>query len=441
MTPFLSRCYASRGAEQVELIAAALCADRQEYEVRVIDALKAQGYQFYWSDSVLPAASWVKQYPADAAYAVALARSMNEEKRVALGVMTRLPGSGDATEHDKHWLQIEEIGPITPLDAQFGVYPKKTVPDALREALFGQPDPTDAERADFGDDVPPLVTYAVLDAAKMPYLLTSLLEDSGLRHQSLFQGKAQEELAEHAPYLVELIEDNDFTCRLFTGPDGIGGLWERRLGIFLRSRAGFNTVRKHLRKFTKVQDENGKWFYFRFWDVETMRSFKSHLAVSQEQATAFFSLYIRYFIWCHRQDNRFCRISISQPKIGSGQMVLDEALLRRFGFAARARRIIRFQSKVEALINANDPLVAQKMAEQPKARRFYYVRLIDQMGVRNVSIAAALLSAMYLTGVNLLRHPAFEYATRNRLLTPEAKAQQITLGYSVVAQLNTMKHS
>jgi len=96
MRPFLSRCYASRGAEQVELIAAALCTDRQEYEVRVIDALNAQGYQFYWSDAVLPAASWVKQYPAEAAYAVALARSMNEEKRVALGVMSRLPGSGDA---------------------------------------------------------------------------------------------------------------------------------------------------------------------------------------------------------------------------------------------------------------------------------------------------------------------------------------------------------
>ncbi|GAB2597664.1 DUF4123 domain-containing protein [Nitrincola alkalisediminis] len=278
MTPFVSHCYASRGAEQVGLIAAALCLERKDYEVLVIDALSTKGYQFFWSDSVLPAASWVKQYPDQAAYAAALVRSLSDgQQRVALGVMTRLAGSGDAAEQDKNWLQIEELGSITPLDAQFGVHPKKNVPDALREALFGHSDPTEADSVEFGDEVPPLVTYAVLDAAKMPYLLTSLLEDSGLRHQSLFQGKAQEDLAEYAPYLVELAEDNDFTRRLFTGPDGVCGLWDKELGIFLRSRAGFDAVRKHLRKFTKVQDEDGKWFYFRFWEGACLRGFCERL--------------------------------------------------------------------------------------------------------------------------------------------------------------------
>ncbi len=98
----------------------------------------------------------------------------------------------------------------------------------------------------------------------MPYLLTGLLETSGLRYQSLFQGEAQEELGEHAPYLVELKDVNDFTRRLFTGSEGVGGLWEKELGIFIRSRTGFDALRKHLRKFTQVQNEEGKWFYFRF---------------------------------------------------------------------------------------------------------------------------------------------------------------------------------
>ncbi|RAU19576.1 hypothetical protein DN062_00365 [Nitrincola tibetensis] len=74
--------------------------------------------------------------------------------------MTRQPGSSDVTEDD-NWLQIETLGPFTPLDAQFSVYPKKTVPDTLHETLFGQPDPTEAERAEFGDHTPPLATYAV----------------------------------------------------------------------------------------------------------------------------------------------------------------------------------------------------------------------------------------------------------------------------------------
>ncbi|WP_170207285.1 DUF4123 domain-containing protein [Roseinatronobacter monicus] len=146
------------------------------------------------------------------------------------------------------------------------MHPKKSVPDALHDALFGQPEPSEAERAALSDAPPPLVTYAVLDAAKMPYLLTSLLDSSGLRYQSLFQGAAQEELGEHAPYLVELKDGHDFTRRLFTGPDGVGGLWDKELGIFIRSRAGFDALRKHLRKFTRVQDEDGKWFYFRFWE-------------------------------------------------------------------------------------------------------------------------------------------------------------------------------
>src|SRR5690606_32829122 len=73
-------------------------------------------------------------------------------------------------------------------------------------------------------------------------------------------------LKNHAPYLVELEDGNDFTRSLFTGVKGVLGLWDKELGIFIRSRAGFDEVRKHFRKFTKVQDEHGKWLYWRFWE-------------------------------------------------------------------------------------------------------------------------------------------------------------------------------
>ncbi len=43
------------------------------------------------------------------------------------------------------------------------------------------------------------------------------------------------------------------------------GLYEKELGIFIRSRASLTELRKHFRKFTRVQDEQGKWYYFRFW--------------------------------------------------------------------------------------------------------------------------------------------------------------------------------
>lgn len=89
-------------------------------------------------------------------------------------------------------LRIEMIEGVQPLGAQLGVFPKKTVPDKLLDALFGQPAPTEAETAAAGGNpaaVPPMQTYAILDAAKVTNL-PELMERSGLEHRCLFKGKA-----------------------------------------------------------------------------------------------------------------------------------------------------------------------------------------------------------------------------------------------------------
>lgn len=86
--------------------------------------------------------------------------------------------------------QVIEVS--APLDAQLGIFPKKTVPDSLYQAIFGQPDLTVLQ---------PLLTYAVLDAAKIPNL-PELLAASQLPHRCLLQGQAFENLANVAPWLV-----------------------------------------------------------------------------------------------------------------------------------------------------------------------------------------------------------------------------------------------
>lgn len=60
---------------------------------------------------------------------------------------TLLPGSSAEAQPDldRPALQVETIDGVEPLDTQIGMFPKKTVPDALHDALFGQPDPTAAE--------------------------------------------------------------------------------------------------------------------------------------------------------------------------------------------------------------------------------------------------------------------------------------------------------
>src|SRR5690606_8622183 len=100
-------------------------------------------------------------------------------------------------------LQIATIGNVEPLDQQFGIQPKKTVPDILRGTLFDQPDSLDVENPAAGGDpagVSPMQTYAILDAAKVVNL-PELLGSSGLEHQCLFKGKSYDELKNVAPWI------------------------------------------------------------------------------------------------------------------------------------------------------------------------------------------------------------------------------------------------
>lgn len=129
--------------------------------------------------------------------------------------------------------------------------------DSVTELLFGSAEMTTHANA--------LKTYAVLDGAKLPFLMTGILESSGSPYASLFQGETQEEIGEYAPYLVEIERNSYLTCKLL-GEASSFGLRENELGIFIRAQVGFSTMRRHLRKYTRVRNERGSWLYWRFWD-------------------------------------------------------------------------------------------------------------------------------------------------------------------------------
>ena len=179
-----------------------------------------------------------------------------------------------ASEAEQSGLRVETIEGVAPLDRQFGIHPKKSVPDALHDALFGQPAPTEAEIEAAGGvaaAVPSLQTYAILDAAKV-VILPELLDANRLEHRCLFKGAAYDELKNVAPWIVRLEEGNHFTRSLFTGPEGINGLWETEPGFYIRSRATLDELWGHFRKFTRVQNPAGKWYYLRFWDKSVLNA-------------------------------------------------------------------------------------------------------------------------------------------------------------------------
>lgn len=131
----------------------------------------------------------------------------------------------------------------------------------LARALFGPDLP--AMAAAPGDDRP-LRTFALLDAA-LVMGLPEMLAASDLAHDCLFAGKAATEMADVAPWLVELEPDHRLTRMLLTTVEAPGGLAERQAGAFLRSRAPLATLRAHLRRFTRLRDETGRWLMFRLW--------------------------------------------------------------------------------------------------------------------------------------------------------------------------------
>ncbi|NSX53401.1 DUF4123 domain-containing protein [Parasulfitobacter algicola] len=170
------------------------------------------------------------------------------------------------TTSDTVGLIINTIKDIEPLDDQFGVDPKKTVPPALYDLFFGQRDPTTVSNDP--KDAPPLQTYAILDAAKIANL-PQLLASTELEYRCLFKGQAYDELKDVAPWIVTLKEHNTFTRNLFSHDPKDPAPWhnwDKEPGIFIRSQASLDDIWRHFRKFTKVQDEAGKWYYLRFYD-------------------------------------------------------------------------------------------------------------------------------------------------------------------------------
>ncbi|TCP95200.1 uncharacterized protein DUF4123 [Cricetibacter osteomyelitidis] len=215
------------------------------------------------------------------------------------------------------YLLRHQIHPVKLLDRQFGRHPKLFAPDEIAKLLFPdlpippdvmqrgweqwqQPvfpppvtDPKTMEKdtALFGENLPPLKCYFILDANKHPLLHP---EEFECRSESLFKGKFGEETKGVAPYLIEVHPYPDYRIEselmgLFHDKNAMTTLnWHENLGIFIHSRHDFDTVFNHLRKFPILKDESGKWFFFRFYDPKVLRNYLNIIANSPEKLSKFF---------------------------------------------------------------------------------------------------------------------------------------------------------
>ncbi|MDO5642723.1 MAG: DUF4123 domain-containing protein [Paracoccus sp. (in: a-proteobacteria)] len=114
--------------------------------------------------------------------------------------------------------------------------------------------------------------YAVLDATLVACLVERL-EAWDVRAASLFSGASAEQTRDFAPYLADLTESDRALRSLLREPGTLNGLRGNSGVLFFVSQSPFDDVRQHLRRFTKVPDQHGKWYFLRFWDSRCAPAF------------------------------------------------------------------------------------------------------------------------------------------------------------------------
>lgn len=114
--------------------------------------------------------------------------------------------------------------------------------------------------------VPETSVFAVFDGASVKGLREKLWEKEP-QHVCLWRGELAPDMAEVAPYLIELEPDAEFTQWVLE--KGWGNHW----GIFVATGEPLRSLRQHFRRLTMVRDPDGKSLYFRFYDPRVLRIF------------------------------------------------------------------------------------------------------------------------------------------------------------------------
>jgi hypothetical protein len=108
--------------------------------------------------------------------------------------------------------------------------------------------------------------FAIVDAARSPECLAALAVHEEI-YYSLYDGAEGAKLDEVAPYLVELPVGSPLLATL------VREHWGQSALSFLAAQADFKLLRRHLRHFLMVENEQRRLMYFRFYDPRVLGIF------------------------------------------------------------------------------------------------------------------------------------------------------------------------
>lgn len=312
---WISTAYLQQPPSSDQFVALLAFADsRETFEQLVNTTFSTQKAHYYYQLAPLKAEVFFQRH--GQIWLAYQANGLKEGEVRVVELAGEKPKEQFATE--THYLLCHQINNVKLLDRQFGRHPKVFAPDEIFKLLFpNTPIPPDItqpgwsenwqeptflmpvldektlekDTALFGELLPELKCYFILDANKHKYLEP---ENFHCRIESLFQGEFAEITKDIAPYLVEVIPYPDDSSEselmgLFSDEGAMTRFnWHEELGIFIHSRYDFDTVLRHLRHFPVMKDENGKWFFFRFYDPKVLRNYLEVIATSPEKLNKFF---------------------------------------------------------------------------------------------------------------------------------------------------------
>lgn len=276
--------------------------------------------------------------------------------------------------------------------------------------------------------------YAVLDGAAVPNLRMAI-EGMGVEHGSLLQGGKDAELAEVAPLLVRLSPPDRLTRMIFASRGVPIPLWGRNAASLIVSDAGFEALRAQLRRLTMLQTETGAWHYFRFYVPSVLHGLRPLLMHDAEMARGFAGTAIAAVLYQPPLRNHLMMLRFPEQARGPAPMS-TERLRRAAARWVPVIQIAQLDADIAALLRKEDPGLHAQLEALPRARRFGLSKDLWRLGIRDTREAAALVSITLMTGLDLLREPAFFYATRNPFLSGRAKARQLITAYQMMSARN-----
>ncbi|KPA15745.1 hypothetical protein MHK_004048 [Candidatus Magnetomorum sp. HK-1] len=140
--------------------------------------------------------------------------------------------------------------------------------------------------------------YAILDSAKQPDAAFKPYEFFS-EWVSLYKGEPEEILTDVAPYIVNLSINGEINVPLL---DWIANdCWGNSCAIFFECNENIEHLLKHFQQFLLVNDENGKTFYFRFYDPRVLRIYLP--TCNEEELNMFFGPVQKFFMENETPDN------------------------------------------------------------------------------------------------------------------------------------------